>query len=154
MRSDDPEGGRDLEKRRPLLIPFPFRERGYEWSFPSPLRRGDRGVRTFHCRVSGNRRGISLSLPDPLRSGKRGDALVREKLSRMPITRNIGFRDSIRGLYSPDLKLSNELRFPSPYASMLAYLAFFSMNSRRGGTSSPMSMEKMRSASAALSKVT
>lgn len=28
-------------------------------------------------------------------------------------------------------------------ASMLAYLAFFSMNSRRGGTSSPMSMENI-----------
>lgn len=39
-------------------------------------------------------------------------------------------------------------------ASMLAYLAFRSMNSRRGGTSSPISIEKMRSASAALSIVT
>ncbi len=37
------------------------------------------------------------------------------------------------------------------YASMLAYFAFFSMNSRRGGTSSPMSIEKVRFASAAFS---
>ena len=35
------------------------------------------------------------------------------------------------------------------YASMLALRALRSMNSRRGATSSPMSIEKMRSASAA-----
>ena len=29
------------------------------------------------------------------------------------------------------------------YASIFAYVAFFSMNSRRGATSSPISMEKM-----------
>ena len=29
------------------------------------------------------------------------------------------------------------------YASMFAYVAFFSMNSRRGATSSPISMEKI-----------
>ena len=40
------------------------------------------------------------------------------------------------------------------HASMLAYLALASMNSRRGGTSSPMSMEKMLSLSAAFSMVT
>ena len=40
------------------------------------------------------------------------------------------------------------------YASIFAYFAFFSINSRLGGTSSPMSILKMRSASAALSIVT
>lgn len=40
------------------------------------------------------------------------------------------------------------------YASILAYLAFRSMNSRRGGTSSPISIENIRSASAAFSIVT
>ncbi len=36
---------------------------------------------------------------------------------------------------------------------MFAYVAFFSMNSRRGPTSSPISMEKIWSASAAFSMV-
>ena len=40
------------------------------------------------------------------------------------------------------------------YISRLAYFACSSMNSRRGGTSSPISMEKILSASAALLTVT
>lgn len=47
-----------------------------------------------------------------------------------------------------------EYRSIKNQASMRAYFAWLSMNSRRGCTSSPMSMEKMRSASAALSMVT
>ncbi len=41
-----------------------------------------------------------------------------------------------------------------PYTSRFAYFAWSSMNCRRGGTSSPISMLKMRSASAALVMVT
>ena len=48
--------------------------------------------------------------------------------------------------YSRLIFLSCEVRC---YASMLALRALRSMNSRRGATSSPMSIEKMRSASAA-----
>lgn len=40
------------------------------------------------------------------------------------------------------------------YISMLAYLAFFSMNSLLGGTSSPMSIENTLSASEALAMFT
>src|SRR5574344_1627901 len=40
------------------------------------------------------------------------------------------------------------------YASILAYVAFFSINSLRGSTSSPISMEKISSASAAFSILT
>jgi hypothetical protein len=40
---------------------------------------------------------------------------------------------------------------PAPHTSTFAYFALASMKARRGGTSSPMSMEKMRSASRASS---
>ena len=44
--------------------------------------------------------------------------------------------------------------FPNFYTSIFAYLAWLSINSRRGGTSSPINIAKIRSASAALSIVT
>ena len=49
------------------------------------------------------------------------------------------------------IKLISQFQNKRHYASTLAYLAFCSMNSRRSGTSSPISIEKMRSASAAFS---
>ena len=56
---------------------------------------------------------------------------------------------------------TNRSAFPSPkmrcgcrQASMFAYFAFSSMKARRGGTSSPISMEKMWSHAAAFSMVT
>ena len=77
-------------------------------------------------------------------------------------------------LYSPDVSASEVENLTRPlnfargdssgfnesmmkrtnYTSIRAYFAFFSMNSRRGGTSSPISMEKIWSATAALSIVT
>lgn len=71
-----------------------------------------------------------------------------------------------RGRQAPDFEISiyckgmflgvqrKNLFSTQIYASMLAYLALRSIKSRRGGTSSPISMEKIRSASVALSMVT
>ena len=36
-----------------------------------------------------------------------------------------------------------KISYETNYASIFAYVAFFSMNSRRGATSSPISMEKI-----------
>ena len=44
--------------------------------------------------------------------------------------------------------------FSNRYTSTFAYFAFASMKARRGGTSSPINMEKTRSASRASSMVT
>ena len=56
---------------------------------------------------------------------------------KSPDTKGIGTASFVR--CEDGFKISYE----TIYASMLAYVAFFSINSRRGATSSPISMEKM-----------
>ena len=56
--------------------------------------------------------------------------------------------------YAMSYQHINVSTYQQDHRSMFAYVALRSINSRRGGTSSPMSIEKMRSAEAAFSMVT
>ena len=93
-------------------------------------------------RVSGSE-FIAQGVEDLAAAGREDEAVTA------PVTGvRHGLADSGRGAGNPDRTTLGA------HASMLAYLALASMNSRRGGTSSPMSMEKMLSLSAAFSMVT
>lgn len=87
---------------------------------------------------------------------------VRQENYKELIMSNIVFFG--QGIFSKNILLKKQKaaiacslfkkEFPNIYTSIFAYLAWLSINSRRGGTSSPINIAKIRSASAALSIVT
>ena len=68
----------------------------------------------------------------------RSDVLLRT-CPKNDISREYSYIAAIKSVKDRQVTALHE----EVYASMLAYVAFFSINSRRGPTSSPMSIENM-----------